>query len=80
MPPIDRVLGALPTIHYNDLPIPGLAGDLERVAVANRLGVLNRTHPLLTFLIAVGAVLLLLIVAGWLMLRRHRRKTAPTVT
>ncbi len=66
MPPIDRVLGALPTVHYDDIMIPGLAGDLERVAVADRLGVLNRTHPLLTFLMAVGAVLLLLIIAGWL--------------
>jgi hypothetical protein len=80
MPPIDRVLGALPTVHYDDIMIPGLAGDLERVAVADRLGVLNRTHPLLTFLMAVGAVLLLLIIAGWLALRRHRRKTAPAVT
>jgi hypothetical protein len=80
MPPIDRVLGALPTVHYDDIMIPGLAGDLERVAVADRLGVLNRTHPLLTFLMVVGAVLLLLIVAGWLTLRHHRRKTAPLVT
>jgi len=80
MPPIDRVLGALPTVHYDDIMIPGLAGDLERVAVADRFGVLNRTHPLLTFLMAVCAVLLLLVTAGWLALRRHRRKTAPAVT
>ena len=80
LPPIDRVLGALPTIHYADIPIPGLAGDLERVAVAARLGVLNRTHPLLTFMMAVGTVLLLLIVAGWLALRHHRGKTARAVT
>ena len=80
MPPIDRVLGALPTVHYDDIMIPGLAADLERVAVADRLGLLSRTHPLLTFLMAVGAVLLLLLIAGWLALRRHRRKTAPLVT
>ena len=66
MPPIDRVLGALPTVHYDDITIPGLSGDLERVAVAGRLGVLNRTHPLVTVLMAVDAVLLLLVIAGWL--------------
>jgi hypothetical protein len=54
--------------------IPGLAGDLERVDVANRLGLLRRTHPLLT-LIALVAVVLLIILAGWRMLR-HRRKNA----
>jgi hypothetical protein len=48
MPPIDRVVGALPTVHYDDIMIPGLSGDLERVAMADRLGVLNRTHPLVT--------------------------------
>jgi hypothetical protein len=54
--------------------IPGLAGDMEWVDVANRLGLLQRTHPLLT-LIAVVATLLLMILAGWRMLR-HRHKNA----
>ncbi|HZD77700.1 MAG TPA: hypothetical protein VE218_11880, partial [Acidobacteriaceae bacterium] len=45
LPPIDRLLGALPTLHYNDIAIPGLANDLERVEVARRLGLLQRTHP-----------------------------------
>ena len=79
MPPIDRVVGALPTVHYDDIMIPGLSGDLERVAVADRLGVLNRTHPLVTILMAVGAVLLLLVIAGWLALRRSRHKKASVV-
>jgi hypothetical protein len=61
-------------LHYSQIVIPGLAGDLERVAVANRLGLLQRTHPLLT-LIAVVAALLLIILAGWRILR-HRRKNA----
>ena len=74
LPPIDRVLGALPTLHYNEIMIPGLAGDLERVAVAERFGLLQRTHPLLTFIAAV-IVLLLVLIAGWRLLR-HRRKSA----
>lgn len=77
LPPIDRVLGVLPTVHYSDLLIPGLASDLERVAVADRLGLVQRTHPLLTFLIAVLFVLSLLILLGWRLLRRHHQKAAP---
>jgi hypothetical protein len=79
LPPIDRVLGALPTLHYNEILIPGLAADLERVAVASRLGLLQRSHPLLTFLAAFVLLLLViafLIVAAWQLLRR-RRKAAP---
>jgi hypothetical protein len=79
MPPIDRVLGALPTVHYDDIMIPGLSGDLQRVAMADRLGVLNRTHPLVTILMAVGSVLLLLVIASWLALRRYRHKKASVV-
>lgn len=79
LPPINRVLGALPTLHYDEVLIPGLAADLKRVEVASRLGLLQRTHPLLTFLAVVVLVLLLialLIVAAWRRLRRHR-KAAP---
>jgi hypothetical protein len=75
LPPIDRVLGALPTLNYDEILIPGLAGDLERVAVANRLGLLQRTHPLLIFLATVASLLLLiglLVVGVW-----RRRKAAP---
>jgi hypothetical protein len=80
LPPIDRVLGALPTLHYNEILIPGLAGDLERVEVASRLGLLQRTHPLLTFLAVIALLLLLialLIVAVWRLLLRRHRKVAP---
>jgi hypothetical protein len=77
LPPINRVLGALPTAHYSDMVIPGLAGDLERVTVADRLGLVQRTHPLLTFLIAVVLVLLLVVFVGWRLFRRHRQKAAP---
>jgi hypothetical protein len=73
LPPIDRVLGALPTRHYGEIFIPGLASDLERVAVANHLGLLQRRHPLLTFIVTVVALLLILF-AGWRLLR-HRRKS-----
>ncbi len=76
LPPIDRVLGVLPTLHYSDIVIPGLAGDLERVAVADRLGVLRRTHPFLTLLIVVVVVLLLGMYVAWWLLRRHRHKNA----
>ena len=79
LPPIDRVLGALPTLHYNDIAISGLANDLERVEVARHLGLLQRTHPLLTFMIAVLLLLLLLsllAVALWRWLRQ-RRKSRP---
>jgi hypothetical protein len=72
LPPVDRVLGVLPTLHYSDIVIPGLASDLERVAVADRLGLLRRTHPFLTFLTAV-AMFLVLIFLGWRLLRPHRQ-------
>jgi hypothetical protein len=55
--------------------IPGLAGDLERAPVADRLGVLQKTHRLLTFITAV-MVFLRMPFAGWRLLR-HRRKDAP---
>ncbi len=77
LPPIDRVLGALPTLHYSDILIPGLAGDLDRVAVANHLGLLQRTHPLLSFIVVVVAVLLMLF-AGWQLLRHRRKRTAAS--
>ena len=81
LPPIERVLGALPTLHYGEMLIPGLAADLERVEVANRLGLLQRTHPLLTFLTAAVLLLLLialLIIAAWRILRRHRKAQQAT--
>ena len=79
LPPIDRLLGALPTLHYNDIAIPGLANDLERVEVAGRLGLLQRTHPLLTFLAAVVVLLLLvsLLTATLWRWLRQRRKSRP---
>jgi hypothetical protein len=75
LPPIDRVLGALPTFHFSEIIIPGVANDLERVQVAEHLGLLQRTHPLLTFVAAV-VVLVLGLFAGCRLLR-HRRKDAP---
>lgn len=75
LPPIDRVLGALPTLRFSEIIIPGLANDLERVQVAERLGLLQRTNPLLTFIAAV-VVLVLALFAGWRLLR-HRRKDGP---
>jgi hypothetical protein len=76
LPPIDRVLGALPTLHYNDIMIPDLAADLDRVAMAGRLGLLRRTHPFLTILIAVAVVLLLLTLVAWRLLWRRHHKNA----
>jgi ABC-type arginine transport system permease subunit len=69
----------LPTLHYNDIAIPGLANDLERVVVAGRLGLLQRTHPLLTFLVAAAVLLLLLslLTVTLLRWRRQRRKSQP---
>ena len=81
LPPIERVLGALPATNYDAIVIPGLASDLERVSVARRLGLLQRTHPLLSLLAILAApVLLLALIAGWLIRRgrrmRHRATTA----
>jgi hypothetical protein len=72
LPPINRVLGALPTLHYSEIIIPGLASDLERVQVADSLGLLRRTNPLLTFIAAV-VVLVLALIVGWRLLRHRRR-------
>jgi hypothetical protein len=71
----------LPTLRYDGIVIPGLAGDLERVEIANRLGLLQRTHPLLTLL--TGAVLILLLlsalaIATWWLLRRRQKATPAT--
>jgi hypothetical protein len=76
LPPIDRVFGVLPTLHYSDILIPGLAGDLERVAVADRLGLLHRTHPFLTFLIALVLLLVFGMCGAWWLLCRQRHKNA----
>lgn len=79
LPPVDRVLGAIPTTHYSDILIPGLASDLHRVVVADSFGLLRRTYPLLTALIIVVAALALFCYAAWLLWRRYRnRRTAAT--
>jgi hypothetical protein len=83
MPPVDRVLGAVPTTEYRDILIPGLGSDLHRVELAHELGLTQRTHPLLTLLLLiVGAVGLLAITAWWLWRERRRRhhaeRTVPT--
>jgi hypothetical protein len=81
LPPLDRVLGALPTTDFNAIAIPDLGDDLNRVAVARRLGLTQRTHPLLTLLAALACALLLLILAGWWLLRRDRAgRHIPAVT
>jgi hypothetical protein len=49
--------------------------------VASRLGLLQRTHPLLTFLAVLVLPLLLialLIVAAWRLLHRHRKVPQAT--
>ncbi len=56
-PPVARVLGALPATDLSTITIPGLSDDLQRVEKARALGLVRRTHPLLT-----GIVLLLIIV------------------
>jgi hypothetical protein len=59
-PPVDRVLGALPVTDVSTILIPGLASDLHRVEQARTLGLLRRTHPLLSgilFLLAVGVAI-----------------------
>jgi hypothetical protein len=71
MPPVDRVLGAVPTMDYNAILIPGLGSDLHRVEVARTLGLTTRTYPLLTA-IAVLVLLLVLLLLGWRLLRRRR--------
>ena len=82
LPPIERVLGALPATNYDAIVIPGLASDLERVSVARRLGLLQRTHPLLSLLAILAApVLLLGLITGWLIRRgRRMRRRATTAT
>jgi hypothetical protein len=75
-PPVSRVLGALPTTNLDEIAIPGLAQDLKRVQQARSLGLVRRTHPLLTML----AVVLALIAAfcwmvAWLWRRLRNRKS-----
>lgn len=76
LPPVDRVLGAVPTVHYNAIVIPGLGSDLHRVAIAHRLGLTQRTHPFLSLLLFVAAILALLVLAAWWLLRRGRNSHA----
>jgi hypothetical protein len=71
MPPVNRVLGAVPTGDYNAILIPGLGSDLHRVELARALGLTTRTYPLLTA-IALFVLLLVLLLLGWRLLRRHR--------
>jgi hypothetical protein len=78
MPPVDRVLGAVPTTDYNAIVIPGLGSDLHRVEVARALGLTTRTYPLLTALAAVVVLLVLLLVGWWLLRRRRHPDTAAT--
>jgi hypothetical protein len=78
LPPIDRLLGPLPTLHYSDIMIPGLASDLERVTVANHLGLLQRTHPLLTFLAGIALLSFLLSLLVFAIWRRYRRTSHAT--
>jgi hypothetical protein len=74
MPPVERVLGAVPTTDYSAIIIPGLGSDLQRVEFARALGLTQRTHPLLTALTVLLLLLLLVSVAGWWLLRMRRRR------
>jgi hypothetical protein len=79
MPPVDRVLGALPTTDYSTILIPGLGGDLRRVEVARALGVTTRTYPLLTALAILLLLVLIMLLTGWRLAsarRRHHPGTA----
>ncbi len=58
--PVDRVLGSLPTTDLRAITIPGLAEDLRRVESARALGLVQRTHPLLTAL----AMLMVALIVG----------------
>ncbi len=71
MPPVDRVLGAVPTTDYSAIVIPGLSSDLHRVEVARALGLTTRTYPLLTA-IAVLVLMLVLLLLAWQLLRLRR--------
>jgi hypothetical protein len=44
--------------------------------VADRLGLLHRIHPFLTFLIGIVLVLVLGMYVAWWLLRRYRLKNA----
>lgn len=77
MPPVDRVLGAVPTTDYSAIIIPGLGSDLYRVEVARVLGLTQRTHPLFTALAALCFLLLLVLLAGWWLLHIRRRGGHP---
>lgn len=78
LPPIDRVLGALPTTDYAAIVIPGLASDLDRVALGRRMGLLQRTHPLLTLIAVVAAVLALFVLGVWSLTRTRRLRVGTT--
>lgn len=77
MPPVDRVLGAVPTTDYNAILIPGLGSDLHRVEVARAFGLTTRTYPLLTAL-ALVVVLVVVLAMGWRLLRRRRHPEPAT--
>ena len=62
LPPVDRVLGSLPTTNLSSIEIPGLADDLRRVERARELGLVRRTHPFLT---AMAVVFVMLLIVAW---------------
>lgn len=74
MPPVYRVLGAVPTTEYNDILIPGLGSDLHRVELAYAMGLTQRTHPLLTLLLLIAGVVALVTIAAWWLWRERRRR------
>ena len=63
-PQVSRVLGCLPTTNLSAITIPGLASDLSRVERARALGLVQRTHPLLTVL---AVLLVVLGIAVWVL-------------
>jgi hypothetical protein len=63
----------VPATDYSTILIPGLGSDLHRVEVAHVLGLTQRTHPLLTALALLGLLLLIVLLAGWWLLRIWRR-------
>ena len=64
IPPVDRVLGALPVTDFQAILLPGLRDDLSKISAAQKEGPLRRSVSLHTRLLRAASFLIVLLLAA----------------